>query len=456
MAFLTERQQVVLAKHLSFPSLCEHPCNDMDTVGASHPHSVCDGESQQTISAQSTGVNWGDTPGFSASENPQRIGVHETNLEGAAHSAIPLKQQNFKQQRGKHTTKSLSQNKRRSQKLVKEAALMLLDISDRVPFTGVRSSGVKVWTKFDRDTRNALTVKELLRQLRWFESQIKQEIFGAGWMALKKHWVASCSNCDKAIACKALVMQLESHAIDWKAVAMTWAMERGMDVHHWPVSWGSSLSDKTQSPACKAESGVVEKWRACVDVYLGGKFRSLGLTFVLAAPRDLDAAAAGPTDGQWDETEADVDGVQELEGEKDWFPASRLGVYHADDGVVSEAGDWGSDETMMCPTPPRSPFLAAHFSQGTREPIGGGVAIDGMGDEVEVHHHCGARSTFLSAHSSQTTREPIGGGLAVDGMLDAVEVHHHPCSMLGGEADTCQDLGNSDDLTSDLWNTGWP
>eukprot|EP00961_Rhodomonas_salina_P117922 1586872-Rhodomonas_salina.1 len=54
----------------------------------------------------------------------------------------------------------------------------------RVPFTGVKSSGVKepelivgawqVWAKFDHDTRSCGTVKDVLRQGRWFLGQIKE------------------------------------------------------------------------------------------------------------------------------------------------------------------------------------------------------------------------------------------------------------------------------------------
>eukprot|EP00961_Rhodomonas_salina_P161388 2173118-Rhodomonas_salina.1 len=83
-----------------------------------------------------------------------------------------------------------------------------------------------------------------------------------------------------SVAGKTLVSELESGAIDWTAVARTWAMEQGLDVSSWPASWTAPGSN-APAPGM-VQPPRVQKWRACCEARLDGKWRQLGLTFTLA------------------------------------------------------------------------------------------------------------------------------------------------------------------------------
>lgn len=178
-----------------------------------------------------------------------------------------------------------------------------------------------------------------------------------------------------ALTGKTLVSELETVAINWQAVARAWAAERGLSTESmgWPDAW-----DKKEAEDA-VHSSRIERWRASCNTFLNGRWRHLGLTFVLAAPSDV--AAAGPERHGDDTRVAEEGGAREWEGAKEngaceGIGADRFGWSSASgsesEGVEMEEDMW-EGEDAMCEMPPRSPVLGAQCCNGTEEPTGSGM-----------------------------------------------------------------------------------
>ena len=165
---------------------------------------------------------------------------------------------------------------------VAQAARVLLDLCDRVPFAAVKSSK-RIWRDFEKKVKKATATTEVMRQLLWFWAQVKPGFALRLWLlSYQSDWTGECEQCACAEKGTALIRQLETRGIDWHAVAAAWARERRCrpeDVAG-PLLAAVSLSRWSAVQAGECVGGV-ERWRCAEPVRLRRWSRPRRMCFVL-------------------------------------------------------------------------------------------------------------------------------------------------------------------------------
>ena len=121
----------------------------------------------------------------------------------AAQRPAPAAAEAPKKKRGRPPGQSIKGQRRplgkrsmEKQPAVSEAARLLLDVSDRIPFTAVKCPTPKIWRSFELRAKKAQSTQDVITELLWFSAQLKRGVFSRAWMdAQQSDWIQDCGRC---------------------------------------------------------------------------------------------------------------------------------------------------------------------------------------------------------------------------------------------------------------------
>ncbi|EKX41763.1 hypothetical protein GUITHDRAFT_112180 [Guillardia theta CCMP2712] len=123
-----------------------------------------------------------------------------------------------------------------------QAAGMLLDLADRIPYNSVKEPKASVWENFRVTTEACNSARAVAEKLLWFSEQLVPRIIKKGWTeggeeaCQKEKWEEFCRNCSQREEIVNALRQFERLAIDWDEVSAAFREE-----------WQSQRSKKSSS-----------------------------------------------------------------------------------------------------------------------------------------------------------------------------------------------------------------